>query len=112
MQIKSENDRRDWKLPEPAIIFGTVLTMIGIGLLTLQQSFVFHSGDLLCLCGAASYAAHILLTDSLTKKEDGLVCSIIFEKPALPSDTEEWIAVLSASVLSQKNPNKTADLII
>ncbi|MBD5463064.1 MAG: DMT family transporter [Lachnospiraceae bacterium] len=102
------------KLPEHPIIFGSILTMTGIGFLTLQQSFAFHNGDLLCLCGAAAYACHILLTDRLAQKEDGLIlgiwqlgfagmyglfCSVAFEKPTLPANTEEWMAVLGLALI-------------
>lgn len=102
------------KFPERSIIFGTVLTMAGIGFLTLQQSFAFHSGDFLCLCGASAYACHILLTDKLAQKEEGLIlgiwqlgfagmygllCSIVFEKPALPANMKEWTAVLGLALI-------------
>ena len=82
--------------------------MTGICLLTLQQSLVFHSGDILCLAGAAVYAVQILLTDKFAQEEDGMLlgiwqlgCSavwchlhILFETPTLPSCGSQWIAIL------------------
>lgn len=102
------------KLPEQPVLLGVLLTMAGIGFLTLRQSISFRPGDLLCLCGAAAYAGHILLTDKLTQKEDGLllgiwqlgfagmfglVASVIFEKPALPADASEWLAILGLALV-------------
>lgn len=102
------------KLPERAVLAGILLTMTGIGLLTLQGSFAFHTGDLLCLGGAAAYACHILLTDRLSKTQDGLLlgvwqlgfaalyglaASCLFETPALPQSTAEWLAVLGLALL-------------
>lgn len=57
-------------------MIGTLLTMTGIGFMTLQQSMTLHSGDVLCLIGAVVYAFHILLTADFTKKEDGLLLGI------------------------------------
>ncbi len=102
------------KLPEKAIILGMLITMTGIGLLTLQDSLSFHSGDLLCLGGAAAYATHILLTDKLAQEDDGLllgiwqlafvalyglVCTLLFEQPKVPSSPQEWIAILGLALI-------------
>ncbi len=40
------------KMPDHQNVLSILLTMTGICLLTLQQSLVFHSGDILCLAGA------------------------------------------------------------
>ena len=40
------------RLPNRPIVIGTLLTMTGIGFMTLQQSMTLHSGDVLCLIGA------------------------------------------------------------
>ena len=87
------------RLPNRPIVIGTLLTMTGIGFMTLQQSMTLHSGDVFCLIGAVVYAFHILLTADFTKKEDGLllgiwqlgfaglyglICTMLFETPTLP----------------------------
>ena len=102
------------KLPDLSVIIGTILTTVGISFLTLQQSLVFHSGDLLCFIGAVVYAAYIILTDKLSKQDDGLllgiwqigfaglyssISALIFETPALPSNTAGWVAVLGLAVI-------------
>lgn len=102
------------KLPDFSVVIGTVLTTVGISCLTLQQSLVFHSGDILCFIGAIIYAIYIILTDKLSKQDDGLllgvwqigfaglysaVSALIFETPSLPSSTVGWVAVLGLAVL-------------
>lgn len=102
------------KLPDISVIVGTILTTVGISCLTLQQSLVFHSGDILCFVGAVIYAIYIILTDKLSKQDDGLllgiwqigfaglyssVSALMFETPSLPSSTIGWVAVLGLAVL-------------
>lgn len=102
------------KLPERAVLAGILLTMTGIGFLTLQQSLTLHTGDLLCLGGAAAYACHILLTDKFSKMQDGallglwqlgfaaaygLAASLLFETPSLPQNAAEWLAVLGLALI-------------
>lgn len=102
------------RLPERPIIIGTVLTMVGIGFLVLQQSFALHSGDILCLFGAITYTFQILLTDRLTRKEDslllgiwqlgftglyGVIFTVLFETPTLPSTPAEWGAILGLALI-------------
>ena len=64
------------KMPDHQNVLSILLTMTGICLLTLQQSLVFHSGDILCLAGAAVYAVQILLTDKFAQEEDGMLLGI------------------------------------
>lgn len=73
-----------------------------------------ESGSILCVLGAFLYAVHIILTSSLVQEISGLqlgifqlgfaalygvVFSCIFEIPALPSNTTEWIAVLGLALV-------------
>ncbi|MFQ9108903.1 MAG: DMT family transporter [Coprococcus sp.] len=96
-------------MPDHQNVLSILLTMTGICLLTLQQSLVFHSGDILCLAGAAVYAVQILLTDKFAQEEDGMllgiwqlgfaalygvICTFMFETPTLPSSGFQWIAIL------------------
>lgn len=102
------------RLPNRPIVIGTLLTMTGIGFMTLQQSMTLHSGDVLCLIGAVVYAFHILLTADFTKKEDGLllgiwqlgfaglyglICTMLFETPTLPAAPSQWMAVLGLALI-------------
>ena len=101
------------RLPNRPIVIGTLLTMTGIGFMTLQQSMTLHSGDVLCLTGAVVYAFHILLTADFTKKEDGLlgiwqlglaglyglICTMLFETPTLPAAPSQWMAVLGLALI-------------
>lgn len=102
------------KLPDLKVCISILLTFIGIALLTIQASLSFHPGDALCLCGAASYACHILLTDRFAQKSDplllgiwqlgfagfyGLICSIGQNNFSLPASPKGWIAILGLAFL-------------
>lgn len=102
------------KLPSARNVIGTLLTIAGIAMLTLSQSLTTHIGDLLCLVGAIIYAVHILVTDKLTHKEDGLIFgiwqlgfaaffgmifSMLFEQTAFPQNSTEWGAVLGLAIV-------------
>jgi len=97
------------KKPNLLITVGVLLTICGIALLTIKESFVLETGSILCILGAFSYACHIIVTNHWTHKVDGLVLgifqlgfaslygfifSVIFENPSLPQNSTEWIAVL------------------
>ncbi|WP_150268152.1 DMT family transporter [Paenibacillus tepidiphilus] len=95
-------------------IFGTVLAITGIALLTLNASLQLAPGDLLCILSAVFYALQILVTGRAVKTCDSLnlgilqlgfaagfalVLSLIFESPSLPSSTPAWIAILALGIL-------------
>lgn len=101
------------RLPEKRIMAGVLFALIGIGFLTLHTQLAISSGDLLCMIGAMCYAIHIIVTGKLTKDVDsislgvwqlgfagtwGLLCSILFETPQLPTTTLSWISVLGLGV--------------
>lgn len=100
--------------PKLSIVVGVVLTICGIALLTIKQSFVLESGSILCILGAFSYACHIIITNNLTRKAEGLllgifqlgfaslyglIFSVIFEKTSLPQNSAQWIAVLGLALI-------------
>lgn len=102
------------RLPEKKIIIGVAITIVGIALLSLQESLGFHPGDILCLGGAFMYSLQILFTDRFTREDDPLligiwqlafaalyatICTIIFETPTLPSSGAEWGAVLELAII-------------
>jgi drug/metabolite transporter (DMT)-like permease len=100
--------------PEKKIMFGVGFSIIGIALLTLNEGLKISSGDFLIILGAFLYAIYIIVTDKLTKNTDsillgilqlgicgawGLLFSVIFEQPHLPSTTDSWISVLALAIL-------------
>lgn len=102
------------RLPPWPIRIGVVVTLTGIGLLTLKHSFHMNPGDLLCISAALCYAIHILLTGKATRNANsvtlgifqlgfagilGLICSFLFETPSLPSTGRAWIAILGLGIL-------------
>ena len=100
--------------PEKKVIFGVCVSITGIALLTLNNELKINSGDFLIILGALFYAIHIIVTDKLTKNVDsitlgilqlgvagawGLLFSLFFEKPHLPSTTESWVSIMALSIL-------------
>ncbi|AIQ52619.1 DMT family transporter [Paenibacillus sp. FSL R7-0331] len=102
------------KKVSPPQIFGTLLAIAGIGLLTLNGSLRIQPGDFLCILSALFYAVQILVTGKAVKSCDSLnigilqlgfaggyalVLSAMFETPALPSTMPAWIAIAALGVL-------------
>lgn len=100
--------------PEKKVVFGVVIAILGIALLTLNDKLHINSGDYLTILGALFYATQIIFTDKFTKNVDpialgilqlgvagawGLLFSFSFEEPRLPSTTETWVSVMALSVL-------------
>lgn len=100
--------------PQGKVVAGVILTIIGIGLMTLQDSLALNRGAVLCLIGALLYAYQIILTDRFTRKAEGLllgifqlgfaglygwVASLIFEAPSLPANAPQWGAVLGLALI-------------
>lgn len=102
------------KKPRTKVMLGTILAMIGIAFLTIQESFTFDFSAALCIIGAFLYAWHIILTDRFTHKVDGLLlgvyqlgftslyglaASLIFKTPSLPVGAAEWGAILGLALI-------------
>lgn len=102
------------RLPRPLTLIGTIFTLIGIAFLTIKGSFSLAGGSLLCLLGAFCYGCHIVVTNYLTRKTDGiamavyqlgfvglygLLFSFLFEIPTLPQTTTGWLAVLGQAII-------------
>lgn len=100
--------------PEARVFATAGLAMIGIGLLTLTDTFHISQGDVLCIVGALCYASHIIVTGKWARQSDaiqlgvyqlgftaafGFVFSWVAETPQLPHTPEAWIAVGALSVL-------------
>lgn len=98
----------------PPQVFGSILAIAGIGLLTLNATLTIQPGDFLCILAAVFYAVQILVTGKAVKTSDSLtigilqlgfaggfalVLSSLFETPSLPSNLPVWIAILALGIL-------------
>ena len=55
--------------PSRALIAGVLLATLGAGFIRGRPELGFNTGELLTVAGAVLFAAHILLTDRVTKRE-------------------------------------------
>ncbi|MCL6604791.1 MAG: DMT family transporter [Paenibacillus sp.] len=99
---------------QPQQIFGSLLAISGIGLLTLTSRLHIQPGDLLCLLAALFYAVQIMVTGKAVKHCDtlclgilqlgfvggyALILSVIFETPTLPTTIPGWISILALGII-------------
>lgn len=99
--------------PEKKIVLGIVLTIIGIGLLTLNNELNIADGDILCILSALFYAVHVIVTGTMTKHVNSitlgvvqlgfvglfsLIFSMFMETPKLPDNVESWFSILVLSI--------------
>lgn len=99
------------RLPKPVILISGLVTLTGIGFLTLQGAggFQLTVGQLFCLGAALFYAMSIIITDRFSRKEDpltlgilqvgfiglySLIASLLFETTHLPTQPEAWGAIV------------------
>mgnify|MGYP002408706736 CR=1 FL=1 len=102
------------KAPQIHIAAGAVLAMLGVALLTLENSLHMNSGSFLCLLSAVLYSLHIVLTNVFTRQVSGLVLGIwqigftflfslfaglLYETPAMPQTSTQWVAILGLALL-------------
>lgn len=101
------------QMPEKKVVFGIVLSIVGVGLLTLHNQFKIGFGDLFCILCALFYAVHILITGAVARHVNAIslgvlqlgfvglfsiIFSIFMEKPKLPDNYESWFAILALSI--------------
>jgi len=67
----------DKNRPKTDNIFAAFLCVLGIGFVSLTESFVIQIGDALTLGGGFMYAAHIVVIAKLGKKLDPILLTII-----------------------------------
>lgn len=95
------------KLPKPLIILCDIITMVGIGLLTLTSGgFRLEPGEIIALLTAIVYAAGIIVTNRFSRNGKtielgiiqigtmavlSLITTLIFETPKLPSQPAHWL---------------------
>ena len=95
-------------------IISILLALIGIALLTVKFPIRIAFGDFLCAMAAFFYATHITIVGIAAKRVDslnigilqlgfagffGLIFSLLFESPTLPSTAESWTAILVLSII-------------
>lgn len=101
--------------PERSALISGGLALTGIAFLTLHDGrLAIGLGEGICLLAAVFYAATIVATDRLAKRDDALVLGVlqvgfigvfgtvsafIFEQSALPATGAEWGAVLFLAVV-------------
>jgi len=95
-----------------SVILGVGLSVIGIGFLTLTDTFSFKLGDVLLVACAVVFALHIIVIEKLAKYNDVMAATLIqvftvsvlgfgisaFTQPVIP--TEGWIYVLYAGLFA------------
>ncbi len=102
------------KMPSKKVIAGVIVVSIGLFLLAGGNIFSLDFGALYCLIAALLYAIHIIVTNRFAQEVDTLqlgiyqlgfsalyavVGTFLFETPALPHTSVEWIAVLGLAVI-------------
>lgn len=73
-------------------IMAAVMAIIGIGFLSLQDSFTINVGDLLSILCAIAFAFDIFYTNVFVKKEDALALTII---QFFAASILSWIGVIA-----------------
>lgn len=102
-------------LPDRATVITAVLSLTGVGLLTLKGGHIsISSGELLVIVGTFWYAVLVLITDRYAKRDNALVIGVlqmlfialfslagafIFEEIRIPSGREAWISILALALL-------------
>ena len=64
------------KMPERRVIVCCLIAIVGIGLMSIKDSFTLSVDDMWCLACAFSYAALVLSTNHYSKKVDSLLVGI------------------------------------
>lgn len=103
------------KTPQPSALFGVVLALSGLGLLTLGDNFILNIGDIYTLCGSFFFALQIIMIDRYTSMSDPILLAtveigvvalastlftITAENPVLPTRPNLWFAILVTSLLA------------
>lgn len=101
------------KRPEAQAAAGSVMALVGLGLLTLDGSFTINLGDLLTLIASIAFALHIISVGHFTAGCDSLMLgvfqigvvgfwslltSLFFESPVIPPAGTVWVNILLLSV--------------
>lgn len=103
------------KRPSTKAFVGSVITIIGIALVSLQKDLAFNYGDALTLLCALLFAAHIISLEYYTKKMDVLklsflqlavaavlftVSAFVFEPMPVVVTPRAWYAIVYLAIFS------------
>ena len=103
------------RLPAKYSVAGVLISMIGIGFLTLEGGrIVLGTGELIGILSGILYAVAIIITDRLSHNDDslligmvqvgtigalGMIASFLFEQPTLPQGQTSWLMVIYLAVV-------------
>ncbi|MEW4428910.1 DMT family transporter [Paenibacillus pabuli] len=102
------------RMPDTRLMISIIVAVAGLGLLTLQHELSLHTGDILCILAALTYAIYIMIAGRYIPKHDpltlgtiqlgvaalwGIGATFLFETPRLPDSPESWVAILGLGVL-------------
>ncbi len=102
------------RFPSKSIMLCILLTVIGLYLLTVKDTFALDRGSVYCLLAALFYAIYIVVLDRIAKNEDTIIISIIqlgvtsllgallmlyVETPTLPETPVQWGAIIGLGVI-------------
>ncbi len=103
------------KRPKSKAFVGSLITIVGIALVSINKDMAFNLGDALTLLCALLFAAHIISLEYYTKKMDVLklsflqlavaavlftVSAVIFEPIQLTLSSSEWFSIIYLAVFS------------
>lgn len=95
--------------PEVRILFGILITLTGIGMMTLKSDLSMNLGDLLCVAGSGVYGLYMMMMEKYASECEPISLSVVqmgyiaiyssvfcllFETPKLPTMGVTWFAVL------------------
>lgn len=103
------------KRPKSKAFFGSLLTIIGIALVSINKDMIFNIGDGLTLLCALLFAAHIISLEYYTKKMDVMKLSFLqllvaailftvfagmFEEVTFKLTNNAWFAIVYLAIFS------------
>lgn len=103
------------KRPKSKAFLGSFLTIMGIGLVSINTEMLFNKGDALTLLCALLFAAHIISLEFYTKKMDVLklsflqlavaavlftVFAVLFEPIDITLSVSEWSSIIYLAIFS------------
>jgi drug/metabolite transporter (DMT)-like permease len=103
------------KKPALPVIIGVFCAVIGLGLLTLSDSFTLNIGDFYTLLATFAFAAHVIAIDKFSRVSHfgvltagqiavvailSMVFSLWLEDPIIPASTTAWTAIAITSVFA------------
>jgi drug/metabolite transporter (DMT)-like permease len=65
------------KLPDSKTIFGIILSVLGLGIMSINADFSINKGDFLTFIGAILFAVQVLVVDKYTKDVDIVVLTCV-----------------------------------